>query len=185
MASRLEEMKASTTTLSEQEQVLQAEMEAILARATHLEKDIMRSLIRQCLDIESLPNAFETSLTKVLSHSDVEARDLQLILWSAIDLLSSTHFIIIDGIDECIEAEQKILFRILKEVAEEVAETSTVPVKLFFSSRNKAFGATGIARWEREVDGIQVYQERLRRLDDNTLRKDMFGHQRVTSGHCL
>ncbi|KAK3613141.1 hypothetical protein LTR56_028046, partial [Elasticomyces elasticus] len=40
MASRLEEMKASTTTLSEQEQVLQAEMEVILARGTHLEKEI-------------------------------------------------------------------------------------------------------------------------------------------------
>ncbi|KAK3615089.1 hypothetical protein LTR56_026813 [Elasticomyces elasticus] len=40
MASRLEEMKASMTTLSEQEQALQAEMEAILARATHLEKEI-------------------------------------------------------------------------------------------------------------------------------------------------
>ncbi|KAK3613996.1 hypothetical protein LTR56_027545 [Elasticomyces elasticus] len=34
------EMKASTTTLSEQEQVLQAEMQAILVRATHLEKEI-------------------------------------------------------------------------------------------------------------------------------------------------
>ncbi|KAK5732274.1 hypothetical protein LTS12_027153 [Elasticomyces elasticus] len=43
MASRLEEMKASTTTLSEQEQVLQAEMEAILARATHLEKEIQET----------------------------------------------------------------------------------------------------------------------------------------------
>ncbi|KAK3612751.1 hypothetical protein LTR22_028480, partial [Elasticomyces elasticus] len=40
MASRLEEMKASTTTLSEQEQALQAEREAIIARATHLEKEI-------------------------------------------------------------------------------------------------------------------------------------------------
>ncbi|KAK4908614.1 hypothetical protein LTR49_022517 [Elasticomyces elasticus] len=40
MASRLEEMKASTTTLSGQEQALQAEREAILARATHLEKEI-------------------------------------------------------------------------------------------------------------------------------------------------
>ncbi|KAK3613665.1 hypothetical protein LTR56_027747 [Elasticomyces elasticus] len=43
MASRLEEMKASTTTLSEQEQALQAEMEAILARATHLEKEIQET----------------------------------------------------------------------------------------------------------------------------------------------
>ncbi|KAK5722034.1 hypothetical protein LTR17_014470 [Elasticomyces elasticus] len=43
MSSWLEEMKASTTTLSEQEQVLQAEMEAILARATHQEKEIQET----------------------------------------------------------------------------------------------------------------------------------------------
>ncbi|KAK4891183.1 hypothetical protein LTR49_028689, partial [Elasticomyces elasticus] len=43
MAFRLVEMKANTITLSEQEQVLQAEMEAILARATHLEKEIQEN----------------------------------------------------------------------------------------------------------------------------------------------
>ncbi|KAK3614555.1 hypothetical protein LTR56_027178 [Elasticomyces elasticus] len=43
MASGLEEMKASTTTLSVQEQALQAEMEAILARATHLEKEVQET----------------------------------------------------------------------------------------------------------------------------------------------
>ncbi|KAK4901479.1 hypothetical protein LTR49_027229, partial [Elasticomyces elasticus] len=43
MASRSEEMKASTIILSEQEQVLQAEMEAILVRATQLEKEIQET----------------------------------------------------------------------------------------------------------------------------------------------
>ncbi|KAK6374032.1 hypothetical protein LTR81_027909 [Elasticomyces elasticus] len=63
MASRLEEMKASTTTLSEQEQALQAEMEAILARATHLEKE-MQETHRQLKVVSETAKKTEFGLKK-------------------------------------------------------------------------------------------------------------------------
>lgn len=117
--------------------------------------NIVRSLIRQCLpDAESLPQDVEDSLTKVLRDTIVRVEDLSRLLELAI-ASSTEHYIVIDGVDECIEPERRTLFKMLSDA---VRSSSSVPVKLLVSSRYRI--PEGLRRISGCVSEVLVDEEK-------------------------
>lgn len=76
---------------------------------------ILGSLIRQCLDEENLPKSVESRLAEYLKQSPLDIPKLECLLQDVI-ALSQTHFIVIDGVDECKTNEHKTLFKVLRRL---------------------------------------------------------------------
>lgn len=71
-----------------------------------------------------------TQLTELFKDASPDAEDLRPLL-EEVAGRSQTHFIVIDAIDECVQAERGILFRILQGVA----DSKRTRLKIFIASR--------------------------------------------------
>ncbi|MCJ1348383.1 hypothetical protein MMC31_006614, partial [Peltigera leucophlebia] len=91
---------------------------------------ILSALIRQFLDINTLPNSIETCLVNLLKVPCPEARDLGLLLKDVL-VITKCSFIVIDAIDECAKPEWNVLLKVLQDI---LISCSSV-VKLFLAVR--------------------------------------------------
>lgn len=107
-----------------------------------LATNILRSLIRQCLQAHSLSSKVEHCLSKALRSAIFEPTELSHLLELAIASCTE-HYIVIDGIDECSEPERRILIETLGLTV----RSSEAPVKLLISSRY------GISEGLRRING--------------------------------
>jgi hypothetical protein len=93
--------------------------------------NIIRSLIRQCLDLENLPTTVESQLSDIIKTGSWDAHDLEMILRTLIDS-SRLHFIIVDGLDECPRADRG---QVMKMLQSSISHCSSL-VKVFVASRD-------------------------------------------------
>lgn len=118
-------------------------------------ENVVRSLIRQCLQAESLPPNIEKCLTNALDNPPIAPGDLSRLLKLAIDLFTE-HYIVIDGIDECTVFERQALLDMLSTAM----SSSRLPVKLLVSSR---YGISEKLRSvSNDIDVIRVDEEKLK-----------------------
>ena len=91
---------------------------------------ILSALVRQLLDVKTLPTSIETCLVDVLKTPSPEPQDLGILL-KAVLVITKCRFIIIDGIDECLKSEWEVLLEVLRDI---VVSCSGV-VKIFLAVR--------------------------------------------------
>ena len=91
---------------------------------------ILSALVRQLLDIKTLPESVETCLVNLLKSPCPEAQDLGNLLK---DVLVTTKYssIVIDAIDNCSKSEWEVLLEVLRDV---VVSCSGV-VRIFLAVR--------------------------------------------------
>jgi hypothetical protein len=94
---------------------------------------VLRSLLRQCLDVNSLPKDIESDLVNLLRQTWVDSSALCGILKCAISRYH-TVYMIIDGIDECDTSQRSIVLKSLSKLI----NSSAGIVKLVVASRNTA-----------------------------------------------
>ncbi len=90
----------------------------------------MSSLIRQCLDAETLPQSLESRLVDLLKFPGPELNEMGILLRDILGY-NKASFIIVDAIDDCKKSEQGVILRLLRDV---MASCLSV-VKLFFAVR--------------------------------------------------
>lgn len=93
---------------------------------------IFSSIIKQLLDPENMTRATEDSLKTMTRSTHLEAEELEAVLLQA-TAGTDSRYIIIDAIDECEEAEKKLLCRVLKSAY----TYSKGKVKICLSTRDK------------------------------------------------
>ena len=91
---------------------------------------ILSALVRQSLDIKTLPESIETYLVNLLKIPCPEAQDLGNLLKDDL-VITKCRFIFIDAIDECSKSEWKVLLEVLRDI---VVSYSGV-VKIFLAVR--------------------------------------------------
>ena len=91
---------------------------------------ILSALVRQLLDIKTLPKSIETCLVNLLKISCPEAQDLGSLLKDVL-VISKCSYIFIDAIDECSKSEWEVLLEVLRDI---VVSFSGV-VKIFLAAR--------------------------------------------------
>lgn len=89
---------------------------------------IISSLIRQCLDAETLPQSLESRLVDLLKFPGPELNQMGKLLMDVLGF-NKASFIIVDAIDECNKSERGIILRLLQDI---MASCSSV-VKLFLA----------------------------------------------------
>lgn len=91
---------------------------------------ILSALVRQLLDVETLPTSIETSLVNILKTPSPAPQDLGNLFK---DVLVITKFssIVIDAIDECSKSEWEVLLEVLRDI---MVSCSGV-VKIFLAVR--------------------------------------------------
>lgn len=77
---------------------------------------ILSSLVRQCLDAQSLPQSIESRLENLLQVSSPEAKELGVLLRDVLQVVAKESFIFIDAIDECKKFERSILLKVLQDL---------------------------------------------------------------------
>lgn len=77
---------------------------------------ILSSLVRQCLDAQSLPQSIESRLANLLQVSSPEAKELGVLLRDVLQVVAKASFIFIDAIDECKKFERSILLKVLQDL---------------------------------------------------------------------
>lgn len=87
-------------------------------------------MIRQCLSAETLPKNIEDQLKELFDGTSPDAEDLEVVLQS-LATSSSTITFVVDGLDECSQANRTIVLGVLSRVM----SSSRSPIKLFLSSR--------------------------------------------------
>ncbi len=93
---------------------------------------ILGSLIRACLTADGLTNDVDDALSKLLSEGAVpDASDL-VDVFITVSNIAQTHFVVIDGLDECPKQERAAALTVLHHV---VARTRST-LKLFLSCRD-------------------------------------------------
>jgi len=91
----------------------------------------MRSLIRQCLNVDNMSAAVESCLADIVEKDSWEAQDLQNLFQHATSD-STQHFVIIDGLDECVKVERGKILKILQKIG----LSSSTSLKIFVASRD-------------------------------------------------
>lgn len=91
---------------------------------------IISSLIRQCLDAETLPQSLESRLVDLLKFPGPELNQMGILLRDVLGY-NKASFIIVDAIDDCKKSERGMILRLLQDV---MASCLSV-VKLFFAVR--------------------------------------------------
>ncbi|MCJ1347169.1 hypothetical protein MMC31_005390 [Peltigera leucophlebia] len=76
---------------------------------------ILGSLIRQCVDAETLPHLIESRLTNLLKHSCPELKELGVLLRDVL-AITKVGFILVDAIDDCRKPERGSLLMELRDV---------------------------------------------------------------------
>lgn len=77
---------------------------------------ILSSLVRQCLDAQSLPQSIESRLANLLQVSSSEAKELGVLLRDVLQVAAKAIFIFIDAIHECKKFERSILLKVLQDL---------------------------------------------------------------------
>lgn len=90
---------------------------------------IIGSLIRQALESCVPPASIETKLEDLYQCSNPDVDELELLLG---EVISSKHFIILDGVDECSKREKDVLLDVLAKTI----SASSNNLKLFIASRD-------------------------------------------------
>jgi hypothetical protein len=93
-------------------------------------RTILGCLSRQCLSVETLTRSEELRLKQFLKTTYPDNEDLKEVLKNAVLQSSSTTFII-DGLNECPQAERATVLGTLSRVM----SSSRAPIKLFLSGR--------------------------------------------------
>lgn len=94
---------------------------------------IIRSIIRQSVDVTTLPEEIEHQLRELDRKHFVPLQDWKILLQQRIRN-SGLFFIFIDGLDECDAAERRALLDVLSSLA-----TSTLGLRIFIASRDSVF----------------------------------------------
>lgn len=92
---------------------------------------ILSSLVRQCLDAQSLPQPIESRLKNGLQVPSPEAKDLGILLKDVLQVIAKVSFIFIDAIDECKKFERGILLKVLQDLK----NLCSSKVKIFLAVR--------------------------------------------------
>lgn len=103
-------------------------------------RTILGCLMRQCISRDNIPETVQQGLQTVLENDTVDEDELTTFFVQQSDI-ARTHYILIDGLDECAESERdKILdaFRALLGLKKP-------RIKLFLSGRDAIFNAFGQA----------------------------------------
>ena len=97
-------------------------------------KTLLGCLIRQCLNVKTLPKPIETQLEALFKDTLPDADDLYP-LFEAVVALSfpRVHFIVIDGIDECLPTDRNLVLGTLRKLL----HSSQTSVKVFLASREE------------------------------------------------
>jgi DNA-binding transcriptional regulator GbsR (MarR family) len=94
---------------------------------------IIRSIIRQSVDVTTLPEQIEHQLRELDRKHFVPLQDWEFLLRQIIKI-SGIFFIFIDGLDECDVAERRALLDALSLLA-----TNTLSLRIFITSRDSVF----------------------------------------------
>jgi hypothetical protein len=94
---------------------------------------IIRSIIRQSVDVTTLPEQIEHQLRELDRKHFVPLQDWAFLLRQRIEN-SRIFFIFIDGLDECDAAERRALLDVLSSLA-----TDTLGLRIFITSRDSVF----------------------------------------------
>ncbi|KAI9767041.1 MAG: hypothetical protein M1840_006000 [Geoglossum simile] len=92
-------------------------------------KTILGSLIKQCLDIDSMSSQLEAELGQLLESSPPDFEDLNELMESVLSV-SKDQFIVIDAIDECEKAERNLFLSALRRFIDSPKAT----LKIFLTS---------------------------------------------------
>ncbi|KAI9765585.1 MAG: hypothetical protein M1840_007274 [Geoglossum simile] len=90
---------------------------------------ILGSLIRQCLDVDTMSDPIEADLKQLLRDSPPDFRDLNLLM-EKVSSVSQEQFIVIDAIDECEKAERNLFLSAMRRLM----NSSKVKLKIFLAS---------------------------------------------------
>ncbi|KAH0551737.1 hypothetical protein GP486_007045, partial [Trichoglossum hirsutum] len=90
---------------------------------------ILGSLIRQCLDVDTMSDSVEADLKQLLGNSPPDFEDLNLLMVK-VSSVSQEQFIVIDAIDECEKAERNLLLSALQSLM----NSPKVKLKVFLTS---------------------------------------------------
>ncbi|KAH0537546.1 hypothetical protein FGG08_005681, partial [Glutinoglossum americanum] len=93
-------------------------------------RTILGSLTKQCLNIENMSKTTEAHLAKLFKNGPPDLDDLEALFVDQI-AASESHFIVIDGVDECAKAERNVLFTALSKLV----GCSLRSLKIFVASR--------------------------------------------------
>lgn len=89
-------------------------------------------MLRACLTVETLTRDVEDAVSQLFSkRSFINATELRE-LFIKVSSLAATHFIVIDGFDECPKSERTAVLTVLRDVFAQARSR----VKLFFSCRD-------------------------------------------------
>lgn len=92
---------------------------------------IIRSLVRQCLDAETLSMPIQSRLAAAFKHPSPDVEELEHLLLDVVAMFQEL-FIVIDGVDECTQTERDTLFQVLHSVTASPSRR----IKIFLSTRN-------------------------------------------------
>ncbi|KAI9785686.1 MAG: hypothetical protein M1839_008703 [Geoglossum umbratile] len=90
---------------------------------------ILGSLIRQCLDVDTMSDPIEANLKQLLRDSPPDFEDLNLLM-EKVSSVSQEQFIVIDAIDECEKAERNLFLSAMRRLM----NSSKVKLKIFLAS---------------------------------------------------
>ncbi|KAJ9634593.1 hypothetical protein H2199_008876 [Coniosporium tulheliwenetii] len=92
---------------------------------------ILRSVIRQSLNVANLPKDIESSLERISQNPSSGTKELQALLESLI-AMSRAYYIVIDALDECEKYERDIVLDVLQSVV----TSSQSKAKILLASRD-------------------------------------------------
>jgi hypothetical protein len=92
-------------------------------------RTILHSLIRQCLNADSMSNQIEAHLKRLLEDSPPDFEELSDLMEN-VSAASQEQFIVIDAIDECKKGERGELLSALRRLM----DSSRVKTKIFLAS---------------------------------------------------
>lgn len=92
---------------------------------------IVRSLLRQCLEVDTLNDGIASKLGQILSQTAAAAQDISSVLRTILPV-SLAHFIVVDGLDDCFPPERNAVLDILSGLL----KTTSTPLKILISSRD-------------------------------------------------
>jgi hypothetical protein len=101
-------------------------------------RTILRCLIRQCLSADTMSTTIEDMLKNSFRASPPDPEDLESIL-QQIARDSELVILVIDGFDECAQADRDIVLKALQRLI----ASNPKSVKVFISSREDLFGDIG------------------------------------------
>ncbi|KAI9770983.1 MAG: hypothetical protein M1840_002687 [Geoglossum simile] len=92
-------------------------------------KTILGSLIRQCLDVDTMSDPIEANLKQLLGDSPPDFEDLNRLM-EKVSSVPQEQFIVIDAIDECEQAERSLFLSALRRLM----NLPRVELKIFLAS---------------------------------------------------